>query len=231
MFQINTLIIAQMLGAEAVATYAVPERMFAIVGMVLAFVMTPLWPAYGDAVARGDIAWVRRTLRLSLVVGMGGAAAMSLVLVLAGPALLRLWVGNAVVVPFALILGFGGWKVIEAGGTALAMFLNGVNALRIQMVFAVVNVLTSLLLKNNVWFIHQRPSNSHPLLLSTGELIRLMIAALRKMQIAQEFTGPFESIFLFHSGDKGRHSDIFHGSKLRQQVMKLEYKAKMLAPE
>lgn len=151
MFQINTLIIAQMLGAEAVATYAVPERMFAIVGMVLAFVMTPLWPAYGDAVARGDIAWVRRTLRLSLVVGMGGAAAMSLVLVLAGPALLRLWVGNAVVVPFALILGFGGWKVIEAGGTALAMFLNGVNALRIQMVFAVVNVLTSLLLK--IWLI------------------------------------------------------------------------------
>lgn len=151
MFQINNLIIAQMLGAEAVATYAVPERMFAIVGMVLAFVLTPLWPAYGDAVARGDIAWVRRTLRLSLVVGMSGAAAMSLVLVIAGPTLLHYWVGNAIEVPFALLLGFAAWKVIEAFGNGTAMFLNGINALRIQLVFAVINVVTSLVLK--IWLV------------------------------------------------------------------------------
>ena len=30
-------------------------------------------------------------------------------------------------VPFALILGLGVWKVIEAGGNAGAMFLNGIN--------------------------------------------------------------------------------------------------------
>ena len=151
MFQINTLIIAQLLGAEAVATYAVPERMFAIVGMVLAFVLNPLWPAYGDAVARGDISWVRRTLKISLILGMGGAALMSLFLVLAGPTLLRLWVGSAIEVPFALILGFAVWKVIEAFGNGSAMFLNGINAIGIQLAFAVINVIASVALK--IWLV------------------------------------------------------------------------------
>ena len=150
LFQINALIIAQVLGASAVATYAVPDRMFAIVGMVLAVVLTPLWPAYGDAVARGDVGWARRTLRRSLVLGIGAAAAMSAVLVLAGPQLIHWWVGNAVSVPFALILGLGVWKVIEAWGNAGAMFLNGINALRIQIVAALANVALSIALK--VWW-------------------------------------------------------------------------------
>lgn len=151
LFQINAVIIAQVLGAAAVATYAVPERMFAIVGMILAFVLSPLWPAYGDAVSRGDIAWVRRTLRLSLVLGMTGAAIMSLALVVLGPTLLRLWVGNAVAVPFGLIAGFAVWKVFEAAANAMAMFLNGINALKIQLVLALVNVAVSLVLK--VWWV------------------------------------------------------------------------------
>jgi hypothetical protein len=29
---------------------------------------TPLWPAYGEAIARGDITWVRRTIVGSIVV-------------------------------------------------------------------------------------------------------------------------------------------------------------------
>lgn len=151
MFQINALIIAQLLGAEAVATYAVPERMFAIVGMVLGFVLGPLWPAYGEAVARGDIAWVRIVLRRSLVLGVGACAVMSGAMVLAGPQLLHWWVGDAIQVPIALLLGFAVWKVIEAAGNAIAMFLNGINALRIQVVFAVINVIASLLLK--VWWV------------------------------------------------------------------------------
>lgn len=151
MFQANNLILAHLLGAEAVATYAVPERMFAIVGIITSVILTPLWPAYGDAVARGDIDWVRRLLRLSLVLGVGAASALSLVLVVAGPSLLHYWVGNAVEVPLGLLLGFAVWKVLEAFANAAAMFLNGINALGIQLLFAVVSVITSVALK--IWFI------------------------------------------------------------------------------
>ncbi len=150
MFQINALIIAQLLGAEAVATYAVPERMFAIVEMVLGFVLGPLWPAYGEAVARGDIAWVRIVLRSSLVLGVGACAVMSGAMVLAGPQLLHWWVGDAIQVPIALLLGFGIWKIVETAANAVAMFLNGVNELRVQVVLALINVAISFALK--IWW-------------------------------------------------------------------------------
>ena len=32
-------------------------------------VLSPLWPAYGEAVARDDLPWVHRTLRRSVVIG------------------------------------------------------------------------------------------------------------------------------------------------------------------
>jgi O-antigen/teichoic acid export membrane protein len=151
LFQTNALIIAQVLDATAVAVYAVPERMFSVVTVILALVLTPLWPAYGEAAARGDREWVRRTLKRSLVLSVGTAAVLSALLVILGPTLLRWWVGNAVAVPFTLILGLGIWKVIEAAGNALAMFLNGLNRLRVQALAAVVTVVASILLK--IWWI------------------------------------------------------------------------------
>lgn len=151
MFQINALIIAQLLGPEAVATYAVPERLFALITTAMMLFLTPLWPAYGDAAARGDIAWLRRTLRRSLVGGIAAATALALVLVIAAPSVLHWWVGDAVQVPFALIAGFGVWKVIETAGNAVAMFLNGLNQLNVQVVLALINALASVALK--IWWV------------------------------------------------------------------------------
>ena len=44
-------------------------KLFAIAPVFLSFVLAPLWPAYGEACARGDSAWVRRTLIRSIVLG------------------------------------------------------------------------------------------------------------------------------------------------------------------
>lgn len=150
LFQLNALIVARVLGAEAVAAYAVPERMFAVVATVLALFLTPLWPAYGDAAARGDHGWARRTLRQSLLFGVGGAAALAALLVVAGPWLIGWWVGEGLAVPFALLAGLGLWRVIEAAGNAGAMFLNGVNRLKIQVAAALACVVVSIPLR--VWW-------------------------------------------------------------------------------
>lgn len=147
LFQMNAFIVARVQGAEAVAAYAVPERMFAVIATLLALVFTPLWPAYGDAAARGDHRWAWQTLRRSLVLGVGSAAVLSGVLVAAGPQLIRWWVGEGLAVPFALLAGLGLWRVIEAAGNAGAMFLNGVNRLQIQALAAVTCVIVSVPLR------------------------------------------------------------------------------------
>ena len=143
----DNLIIAQIIGAPAVAQYAVPERMFSLVTMILAMALSPLWPAYGEANSRGDSTWVRRTLKHSLIVSMCTATVLATILVLAGPRLIQLWVGHTINPPFMLLAAFGIWKVIEAGGNATAMFLNGINAMRVQIILAVVMAVSAFSLK------------------------------------------------------------------------------------
>ena len=151
MFQSNAIIIAQLLGSEAVATFAIPDRMFAMVGVILSLVLTPLWPAYGEAAARGDIAWVRRTFWRSLVVAVSIALVLAVIFVLLGPTLIYWWVGDAVAPPFALIAALGTWKVIEAAGNSIAMFLNGVNEIAIQAMFAITTAIATVVLR--IWWV------------------------------------------------------------------------------
>jgi O-antigen/teichoic acid export membrane protein len=143
----DNIIIAQMLGAAAVTEYTVPEKMFSTITMVLSMVLAPLWPAYGEAIARGDHGWVRKTLKNSLITAVGFSAALSLPLVSAGPWLIELWVGHAVAPPFLLLLGLGLWKVIEAGGNALAVFLNGAHVVHLQVIVATLTAASAIVLK------------------------------------------------------------------------------------
>ena len=143
----DNLVLTHILGPEAVTQYSVPERMFSLIATVVAMALTPLWPAYGEAAARGDHVWVKRTLIRSLKLAGGTAAVLSLLLVIAGPTLIGLWVGHVVTVPLSLIAALGVWKVAEAIGNALAMYLNGVGMIRIQAILGVTMALSAISLK------------------------------------------------------------------------------------
>ncbi len=81
---LDVFVITHAVGLEAAGHYAVLLRMFAVT-MVAQFFIAPLWPAYGDALARSDTGWARRTLRRSLL------ASLSLCLMAGVP--LVLWGG------------------------------------------------------------------------------------------------------------------------------------------
>jgi O-antigen/teichoic acid export membrane protein len=143
----DNLVIAQFLGASAVTEYAIPERLFSLIAMALAIMLAPLWPAYGEALSRGDVGWVRNAFGRSLARALGVAAVLSILLVVFAPRIIALWVGHAVNPPLLLLAGLGLWKVIEAGGNAMAMLLNGANVVRLQLVVAVLTGLSALTLK------------------------------------------------------------------------------------
>lgn len=147
----DNIVISQILGAGAVAEYAVPEKLFGLISLGVAMIMGPLWPAYGEALSRGDSAWVRRTLRRSVGTAVIVAAIVASFLLAAGPELLRLWVRDAVTPAFTLLCALAVWKVIEAGGVATAMFLNGARVIRLQLWCAVPTALVAISLK--IWWV------------------------------------------------------------------------------
>lgn len=143
----DNLVIAQLLGASAVTDYAIPEKLFSLIAMALAMMLAPLWPAYGEALARGDMLWVRRAFGRSLLIALSVGSILSLGLAIAAPTLLSYWVGRPVDPPLLLLIGLALWKVIEAGGNAVAMLLNGANIVRPQIIIAVLTGVCALVLK------------------------------------------------------------------------------------
>jgi len=146
-FASDSIVIAHLLGAAEVAHYAVPEKVFSVISLVVATAVGPLWPAYSAAIARGDLDWVRRTLKRSLMLAGLFTAGAALLLCLIGPWLIHLWVGDAVQVPTSLLLALGVWKMLEGIGFALGMFLNGGGQLRFQIITAWTMALCVVVLK------------------------------------------------------------------------------------
>lgn len=130
----DSLILASVSGASAVAVYAVGQRLFQFASQPWGVINAPLWAAYADAHARGERAFVRATLRRSLRWTFVGAATLAGLFALGGPWLVPLWTREALTVPMLVMLLFAAWAVFESVGNALAMYLNGCGIVRQQVV-------------------------------------------------------------------------------------------------
>ena len=141
-YESDALVLTQILGPAAVTTYSVTMRVFLVVPALAGFVLAPLWPAYGEAISRGDAEWVRRTLRRALrgglLLSISGAALLALV---ARP-LIHVWAGFRP--PFSLIVAAAIWIIVMTTGAILAAFLNGARVIRSQIVLALLMMSSNL---------------------------------------------------------------------------------------
>ena len=152
-FASDTLIIAHVLNPRAVAQYSVASRLIDGLVMVTALFLTPLWPAYADAFARGDGRWIRKTLVTSMAGTVIATALFGALLVGVSRPLTLVWVGPQVEYSMALFALCCVWGVVKAAGNALAMFLNGVGWIGFQALVAVVFACAVIPLK--VVFAHE----------------------------------------------------------------------------
>ena len=146
-FYSDNIIIAKMLGAVVVAQYAIPEKLFSIIPVILSMVLIPLWPAYGEAIGRGDGTWIKKIFIKSIWFSFLFSAVTAFAIDLSASYILKLWVGSDINPPFMLLLGFGIWKICEACGTAISMLLNGGNIVKPQFILASVLLVVSIPLK------------------------------------------------------------------------------------
>ena len=136
-YQSDALVLTQVIGQRAYGDFAVVQKLFLFISMVLAAGLAGLWPAFGDAMARGDLSWARRTLVRSLVVAGTFAAGAAALLVLAMGWITRNWLHLNASPPLELTLLLGAWTVVDAMGAVSGAFMNGANVLRVQVIFAV----------------------------------------------------------------------------------------------
>jgi O-antigen/teichoic acid export membrane protein len=131
---VDNIVITQVLGPAAVTQYSVPMRMFLLVRSVAAMFVMPLWPAYGEALARGDVDWARKTLVRSIGFTALAFGPPALGLAVFGKPIVHLWVGPQIQPPSLLLWGAAVWVIVDLCGNAVGIFLCGANLLKFQVV-------------------------------------------------------------------------------------------------
>ncbi len=145
-YETDNIVIAQLLGPEQVAQYAIPMKLFMMTPLLLSFALAPLWPAYGEALARGDHAWVRRALTRSLAISATLGLTVSAALLVVAAPVIRVWAGSAIEPTTPLLLALAAWAAVNCLAGPIAMYLNGANALGIQAACASVMMVANLAL-------------------------------------------------------------------------------------
>jgi O-antigen/teichoic acid export membrane protein len=141
----DSIIAIRILGPTAVTQFGVVSRPFAVLSATLFMALVPMWPAYTEALAQGDVAWVRQTLKRSLGLVAIVVGVPSLLLVLVGGPLIRLWVRNpSFEVPAALLIALAVWTLIQGVSGAWATLMNGLSIVRFQAVCAVLTAVVAV---------------------------------------------------------------------------------------
>ena len=97
--------------------------------------MAGLWPAFGDALSRGDLKWARVTLVRALWITGAVALVAVTVLLLAMDVVLGRWLAASSTPSTALLAALAAWTVVEALGAVCGALMSGGNLLRLQLAF------------------------------------------------------------------------------------------------
>jgi O-antigen/teichoic acid export membrane protein len=139
MFQSQPMIIAQILGPAQVGLFNIAQRLLTLPLMVIQMLTFPLLPAYGEAQARQDWPWIRRTLRRTLIASAVATGGMVGCLAFLARPIIRLWVGPQMVPQTGLIVALSLYVLVAAVVTPPSVMLYGLRKVGSQALFACAN--------------------------------------------------------------------------------------------
>jgi O-antigen/teichoic acid export membrane protein len=146
LFQTDNFIIAHFRGPEEVTPYSVAWRLFSYTVLLQVLLVPAIWPAYAEAFALRDTAWIVRTFRLNLVSGIAITALLVVPLVLFGRQLIQLWAGPAAVPSQALLVWLGAWSLINVAMSSVGCILSGSGQIKGQMIYATLTAIANIVL-------------------------------------------------------------------------------------
>lgn len=149
MFQSQPMIITQILGPAQVGIFNVAQRLLTLPLNVVQMFTFPLMPAYGEARARNDWPWIRRTLRRSLIASAIVTLCLATPLFFFVKPIVRAWVGPEMIPEDALILNLSLYVLIAGIVTPASVMLYGLERVGGQAMIATANAAVTVIL--GIW--------------------------------------------------------------------------------
>ena len=142
----DNIIIAQLLGATKVSAFAIMQKLTMILGLASLFI-SPMWPAFGEAMARGDHLWARRALTNVLIASLFFGILTGMIIFIFGADIIKIWAGDLMAPNRSLLLGFAAFSILMSIGGSLSVFLNNGEYLRRQTTIYIVASIASIVFK------------------------------------------------------------------------------------
>lgn len=136
-FATDNMIITQVLGPEQVTPYNVVFKVFSIITIGHSIIVAPLWSAYTEAYAKGDIKWIRNTLK-KLNMLMIPIIISVLILIIFAKDIIEFWVGPKIEYPYLLVVLMGVYVIISVWNNIYAYFVNGIGRVEPQLYSAII---------------------------------------------------------------------------------------------
>jgi O-antigen/teichoic acid export membrane protein len=144
MFQSQPVMIAHLLGPAQVGVFNIAQRLLTLPLMVVQMFASPLMSAYGEANARGDYQWIRRTLKVSTILAFLGTICLTLPLLLWAERIVRAWVGEQMIPTSGLVMMLSLYGVVAAVVTPASVMLYGVGRVGKQALYTCLNSLLTV---------------------------------------------------------------------------------------
>ena len=136
LFASVNIIISKLFSPLEVTPYQITYRYFSLILVLFNLIAMPFWNATTDAYCRGDLAWIKSSSRkLDFVVG--ASLLILMLMVLLSDFIYSIWIGNEIKIPLSLSAAMAAFFSILIVSLRYSYILNGVNALRIQLVFTI----------------------------------------------------------------------------------------------
>lgn len=137
LFFSSNIIIARLFSPSMVTPYQIAHRYFMVPMMIFTIVCVPYWSATTDAYERKDYEWIKhanRTLNRFIL----ATFVLIIAMILFSDMVYGLWIRHQAEVPFAITVIVGLYQFLLIWSTRYSFILNGIGALRLQLIMTII---------------------------------------------------------------------------------------------
>ena len=136
LFMSTNIIISRLFSPAEVTPYQIAYRYFNMAIVIFTIVCMPFWNATTDAYTRGDLQWIHKAgKRLDFLVFLSFIGLTIMVAI--SNFVYEIWVGSEVTIPIEMSASMALYLFVLIASMRYSYILNGVNVLRIQLIYTI----------------------------------------------------------------------------------------------
>ncbi len=132
---------------EGAAKIALAAKLYGAGQALLYAALTPLWPAFADALTRADHRWIGKTLLRTVLITTSASFILAIAITLIANPALRLVIGGKTELPLSLLIANMASLILFSLINIYGMLLNGAGAIKIQIISSVLFTILAIILK------------------------------------------------------------------------------------